>query len=357
MIRRLPRPARSLLLLLVLAVGSALAVAGYAQGRRAPLPVVGTRTLTIFDDSRQRQLPSEVWFLARDSSSVESFSPLPPIQALQIAREADPRDAASKHPLIVMSHGNWGTRYSQGWLAERLVRDGYIVVSVTHPGTAANDQTSAGLYRLWDRSADVSFVLDQILRSPVWSPLIDERRIGFVGHSFGGWAGVSLAGGRFDPERQRAFCLANQIDFYCRGVAEQEVSTFDSADAARSYRDRRFNAFYIMGSGPAQGFDSQSLQAINTPMLVDSALRDEILDVEANSRVFAQLIPSAREIRRDAGHFVYVPECRIVLGALLAPQICADPPGVDRESAHDAISASVADFFGLELPEASASQP
>ena len=64
----------------------------------------------------------------------------------------------------------------------------------------------AGRYRLWDRSRDVSFALDEVLKQPKWAALIDETRIGFVGHSFGGWTGVSLAGGRYDPGQQRAFC-------------------------------------------------------------------------------------------------------------------------------------------------------
>ena len=44
-------------------------------------------------------------------------------------------------------------------------------------------------------------------------------------HSFGGWTGVSLAGGRYDPVRQRAACAAMaKKDFYCDGTLKDDVS-------------------------------------------------------------------------------------------------------------------------------------
>src|SRR5262249_15339978 len=139
-------------------------------------------------------------------AKVEEISFRPPLRPITVARGADPRRDVAKRPIIVISHGNWGSRYSQGWLALKLVNAGYVVLSTSHPGTVGDDQTVAGRYRLWDRSTDVSFALDQVLKDPKWAALIDTPWIGFVGHSFGGWTGVSLAGGRYDPARQRAFC-------------------------------------------------------------------------------------------------------------------------------------------------------
>jgi predicted dienelactone hydrolase len=325
-------------------------LAGCVAGGLPAGPVAGTRTLPLRDEARGRDLTSELWFAARPGSRTESFSPLPPVRAIEVARDAEPADSVSKRPLLVVSHGNWGTRFSQGWLAARLAVDGYVLVSVSHPGTMNGDQTAAGRGRLWDRSIDVSLVLDRLLADPVWAARIDAQRIGFVGHSFGGWAGVSLAGGRFDPERQRRFCLAHrQEDLYCRGSVEDDPAGVDASDAGRSYRDERLRAFYVMASGPAQGFDPQSLRSIQAPFLVDSALRDDVLGAEENSSLFARSIPSAREERRDWGHFAYVPECRPLLGPLLARQICLDPPGVDRARAHEAVYQAAREFFDREL--------
>ena len=168
--------------------------------------VVGTATLDLQDKATGRQITTELWFKAAADAQVEWFSPRPPLRSIPIARNAGPQPSQRKQPLIIISHGNWGARFSQGWLALELVKAGYVVLSTSHPGTVGDDQSVAGRYRLWDRSRDVSFALDEVLKHPKWAALIDENRIGFVGHSFGGWTGVSLAGGRYDPARQRAFC-------------------------------------------------------------------------------------------------------------------------------------------------------
>ena len=168
--------------------------------------VVGTATLDLEHKATGRKVTSELWFKAAADAKIEWFSPRLPLRPIPIARNADPQPPPRKHPLIVVSHGNWGTSFSQGWLALELVKAGYVVLSTSHPGTIGDDQTVAGRYRLWDRSRDVSFALDEVLKHPKWAALIDADRIGFVGHSFGGWTGVSLAGGRYDPARQRAFC-------------------------------------------------------------------------------------------------------------------------------------------------------
>jgi predicted dienelactone hydrolase len=218
----------------------------------------------------------------------------------------------------------------------------------------ADDQTVAGRFRLWDRATDVSFMLDRILNDPNWAPLIDGQRIGFVGHSFGGWTGVSLAGGRYDPLGQRAFCESSaKRDFYCENTLKDDVSQVPAADAGGSFQDARIRAYYIMGSGPGQGFGEESLKAINAPFVVDTAQFDESLEPEANSGTLARLIPGAREIRRPVGHFVYVPECRSIIGPVLTRAagipICNDPAGVDRAAVHQQVARDVIQFFNTEL--------
>jgi hypothetical protein len=59
--------------------------------------------------------------------------------------------------------------------------------------------------------------------------------------------------------------------------------------------------------------------------MVDTAQYDEILDPEINSMALARQIPSAKEIKRPVGHFAYVPECRWLIGRMLAAQLCSDP--------------------------------
>lgn len=331
-----------------------LAPVGLAADAAVP---VGATTIELANPANARTFSVEFFYATAADAKVESLSFRPPMRPVHVARGAEAQVGSAKRALIVVSHGNWGSRYSEGWLALELVRAGYVVLSTTHPGTSGDDQSAAGRYRLWDRASDVSFALDQILKDRKWAPLIDERRVGFIGHSFGGWAGVSLAGGRFDPARQRAWCEAHPAsDLYCKGTLKDDISAIPIGDAGASYRDARIKAYYIMASGPAQGFSEESLKAIQAPFMVDTALQDTVLEPRSNSGALAALIPNAREIRRPVGHFAYVPECRPFIGALLTKiaglPICDDPDGVDRGAVHQQIARDVVQFFGVGLPVA-----
>src|SRR5262245_9735921 len=319
--------------------------------------VVGTATLDLVHQPTGRKVTSELWFKTSPDAKIEWFSPRLPLRPIAIARNADPQRPLRKQPLIVISHGNWGSRFSQGWLALELVKAGYVALSVSHPGTIGDDQTAAGRYRLWDRSRDVSFAIDEVLANGKWAALIDASRIGFVGHSFGGWTGVSLAGGRYDPARQRAYCRnAERKDAYCQGTLEDDVAAVPAHDAEGSFRDDRIKAFYIMGSGPGQGFTPGSLESIAAPFLVDTAQFDESLEPSANSSTLARQIASAREVVRPVGHFAYVPECRWLIGPILTRlaglPLCEDPKGVDRRLVHQQVAGDVIAFFDRTLARA-----
>jgi predicted dienelactone hydrolase len=316
--------------------------------------VVGTATLDLQDSTTGRKVTSELWFKTAADARIEQFSPRPPLRAIPIAPNAEPQPPLRKQPLIVISHGNWGSRFSQGWLALELVKSGYVVLSTSHPGTVSDDQSAAGRYRLWDRSRDVSFALDEVLKTPKWAALIDHDRIGFVGHSFGGWTGVSLAGGRYDAAGQRAFCANSRTkDLYCDATLKDDIASVPAKDSGNSFKDGRIKAFYIMGSGPGQGFAADSLKAISAPFVVDTAQFDEILDPLTNSTNLALQIPTAKEVVRPVGHFAYVPECRWLVGPILSKladlPLCDDPRGVDRALVHKQVAPDVVAFFDKTL--------
>jgi predicted dienelactone hydrolase len=330
--------------------GLALAILLRTTGAAAGDGVVGTATLELENGANGRKVTTELWFKAAPDVRIEWFSPRLPLRSIPIARNANPQPSLRKRPLIVISHGNWGSRFSQGWLALQLVKAGYVVLSTSHPGTIGDDQTAAGRYRLWDRSRDVSFAVDEVLKNPKWAALVDQDRIGFVGHSFGGWTGVSLAGGRYDPVRQRAFCQSvERKDFYCENTLEDDIADVPVAGAGDSFRDDRFKAFYIMGSGPGQGFTADSLESIRAPFVVDTAQFDESLEALSNSTHLARQISTAKEVLRPVGHFVYVPECRWLVGAILTRlaglPLCNDPKGVDRALVHKQVAGEVVAFF------------
>ncbi len=196
----------------------------------------------------------------------------------------------------------------------------------------------------------MSFVLSTVLKGPRWAPLIDVERIGFWGHSFGGWTGVSLAGARFDFNEQMAACREqNPKDLYCTGLTTENLDAVSLQGAQDSYRDQRFKSFYLTATGPGRGLSRDSLQKIRTPVLFDTAQFDEVLAPSINSTWLAALVPEAKEIIRPVGHFVYVPVCKPFLGKIVASLICTDPKGVERAETHALVARDSIQFFNRTL--------
>jgi predicted dienelactone hydrolase len=302
----------------------------------------GARTLTFVDAGRDRKLVVELWY-APEPGAASAVEPLrAPLRGLRVARDAKRRPAPPA-PLILASHGGFGNRLSLGHLAAPLAVAGYVVASVTHPGTSAEDFSADGVARLEQRALDLSHVLDRLLADPEWVPAIDAGRVGVLGHSFGGWAAISLAGGRYDPVRMSAFCAENRtLDAFCREFLPGRA-TVKWDEPGRLYADRRVRAAAILATGPAFGFEPRSLAAISIPFHVDTAEHDVVVAPAPNSAYVAANVSGARHTRRPVGHFSYVPVCEAAAGP--AVPVCADPPGVDRAALHADVVRDLRDFF------------
>ena len=306
--------------------------------------VVGTATLELENKATGRKVTTELWFKAAPDARIEWFSPRPPLRSIPIARNADPQPPLRKHPLIVVSHGNWGSRFSQGWLALELVKAGYVVLSTSHPGTVGDDQTVAGRYRLWDRSRDVSFALDEVLKNPKWAALIDAGP-----HRLRGSLLWRLD--RREPRRRQVRSRSTESLLPERrdgrtSIARTRSRTISPAcprptpETRSGMAGSRPSTSWVRG--PDRVSPPNSLKSISAPFVVDTAQFDEILEPLSNSTNLARQIPTAREVVRPVGHFAYVPECRWLVGPILTRlaglPLCDDPKGVDRALVHKQVA-------------------
>jgi dienelactone hydrolase len=193
----------------------------HAVGRDV-LHLVDPRRADPWVPSRRRELMVSLYYPARPGTgtptryaSTDEVAqtlaaqglPLPP-EALSTAR-TNARDGAirapGRWPLVVLSPGFGAPRWTLTALAEDLTSHGYLVASVDHAYEAAGTafphgilpcvactaaQTEADLRRATaGRGADVSFLLDQLVRR--FPTMLDRHRIGMAGHSLGGAAAVS----------------------------------------------------------------------------------------------------------------------------------------------------------------------
>lgn len=110
-----------------------------------------------------------------------------------------------RRPLVVLSPGGGLSRESLTALAEDLASRGYVVAGVDHTYEARavefpdgrvagcllcerENTAELGAQVVRGRSADISFVLDELTRGRLWrhAPTIDARHVAVVGHSIGG---------------------------------------------------------------------------------------------------------------------------------------------------------------------------
>src|SRR5207302_7415398 len=109
------------------------------------------------------------------------------------AQKAPLSAAASKRPLIVLSHGTGGGAAAMAWLAETLASNGYIAAAVNHHGnTAAEPSYQLQGFMLWSaRARDISVLIDKLLADPQFGAHIDPSRIGVAGFSLGGYTALA----------------------------------------------------------------------------------------------------------------------------------------------------------------------
>lgn len=158
-------------------------------------------------------------------------------------------------PVIVWSHGLFGSQETYRPLVEHWVKSGYLVLQPSHSDSVARGQgdLSKGMranMRDWaSRPQDISFLLDEIPRLSSLSSHADMSRIGMGGHSFGAQTTV---------------------------LVEGAVPTFGP-----DYSDPRPQAFIaISPPGESRLLDSSSWAGLTRPTLFISGDNDDNLDGE-----------------------------------------------------------------------------
>jgi predicted dienelactone hydrolase len=115
-----------------------------------------------------------------------------------------------KYPLIVISHGAGGNRDTHYGLADHLASFGYVVFCLEHIGS--NTKSLQSSFRIMKnlktmihngeevlgRPKDVSFIIDQAIifneKNDILKNKIDIENIGVLGHSFGAYTSMAIAG-------------------------------------------------------------------------------------------------------------------------------------------------------------------
>ncbi len=309
---------------------------------RGPHPV-GVTTVELADPGDpKRSLPTDVWYPA-DAAAFDSHAPADhPIGAAHEAR-SDARPAALDAPCaaVAFSHGNSGFRRQSTFLTTHLASWGMVVAAPDHSGNTffemlrvedPDERIRIHKHARRDRPVDLGGAIGALLGGGPW-PEVDPRRIGALGHSYGGWTALKMPA---RDARVRAVCgLAP--------VSEPFVGK--------------------------KAFEAGELP-VPCPSLIVPALDDVLVDLESSIRpLFERLEHSALVGIRDADHFHFCDHLALLHGlnesrAMRPKPTRATRPYaelLDEARSHRLVRALVTSFFEAALsgdePSAGAATP
>src|SRR5690606_12229447 len=151
---------------------------------------VGQREVKFNNALTGRNLEVGIWYPAATGGTTSLVGDNEVFKGAPAAINALPEKGS--FPLIVMSHGSGGRFQGMAWLASELARAGYIVAAPNHPGTTSGDSTPQDTPKIWQRTGDLSAVIDTMTTDPAWSDIVDKNKISVLGFSLGGTAAMEI---------------------------------------------------------------------------------------------------------------------------------------------------------------------
>jgi predicted dienelactone hydrolase len=265
------------------------------------------------------------------------------------------RDApalAGALPVVVVSHGSGGNAERLGWLAGYLASQGMIVAAPDHPGTTSGDSDPFQTPLVWQRTDDLTAVLNLLQDQPPAGLHPDLTRVAALGFSLGGYTALGVAGVRVTRDAFISHCTANPAAEDCAWMVAAGVD-FATVDAARydaDHSDPRVTAAIAIDPALIRAVDHASLATAGASFLLINLGEDTAASETMGAGGLARVLPDALYLAiPGARHFSFLAECstlgKIIIGVAGEDNICSDAGLRDRGVIHDELRAAIGAFL------------
>jgi predicted dienelactone hydrolase len=215
-------------------------------------------------------------------------------------------------PIVLFSHGNGGMRYQSYFLMEYLASHGFLVVAPDHVGNTAFDMDGSPRSELvFRRPEDIIDSYEFLLSEDRFSDCVDEEQgYAVIGHSFGGYTSIALAGAELDTEETANFCTQYPDAWLC-----DDVAGFAEENGAGVY-DRSDPRIWASVPMTPAGYEAlfPGLGSIEIPMLFWGGGKDELTAMEWSVRPLYDGVNSEKILAElpQAGHYTFTNACDIL---------------------------------------------
>jgi len=221
-------------------------------------------------------------------------------------------------PIVVLSHGLGSQRKDLDWLAEHLSSHGFAVVVPEHIGSdkEAQDALLQGVFygkldaaEFVDRPRDVQLALDALQQNPAFSSRVNVNQVGIIGHSFGGYTTLAIAGAQLDLARLKAVCASSDVSLNLSLALQCRASELPSS--GYTLADPRIKAAIALNPVSGSVFDPDGISKIQVPMMIIGGSEDFVTPaIPEQIHPYFWLKSSRRYlgIMKPAGHQSFYPQ-------------------------------------------------
>jgi predicted dienelactone hydrolase len=252
---------------------------------------VGVKTLELTDTARVRKLTLEVWYpamLADGQAETIVYKAVIGTTKFDLSgRAARDANLESGHfPLVILSHGQPGSRFMMSYLTEHLASHGFVVAAIDHTGSTYDDVTQESyVSSIIDRPLDILFSIDAVVAEITNA---DSGNVALMGYSYGGYSSLNVAGMGLDKENLEAYARDSNNE-----GPSFVLPFFDDLSKARGkdviIPDPRVKAVFVMAPYGIPWLSPDQFASMAIPFFVACGRNDDVALYERDAAMAFKL--------------------------------------------------------------------